>query len=299
MNTHDFGYAELIRMVLEQGERRSDRTGTGTTSLFGWNVEFDISTSFPLITTKKVHWKSVVHELLWFLRGDTNVAYLRKNKVTIWDEWAKEDGELGPIYGKQWRRWETVEERPLSWQEELLKDSPSVTNPDAYGTRRRIWYGSIDQITNLINGLRNDPYSRRHVVSAWNVGELGQMALPPCHAFWQVYVSQATNQLSLHLYQRSCDLGLGAPFNLASYSLLLCILADTLGFERGKFHWSFGDLHVYDNHKALLEEQIQRTSFAAPTLAKIVAPDPLSVTFEQIQLLDYVSHPALKLDVAV
>ncbi|MEO7904947.1 MAG: thymidylate synthase, partial [Candidatus Saccharimonadales bacterium] len=210
-------YEDLLRDVLQHGTPKGDRTGTGTVSVFGRQIRYDLSRSFPLITTKRVHFKSVAVELLWFLRGDSNIQYLRDNGVTIWDEWADTNGELGPVYGVQWRSWPTADGR------------------------------HIDQIAQVMNSLRDNPDSRRHIVSAWNVAELDKMALPPCHAFFQFYV--ADGKLSCQLYQRSADMFLGVPFNIASYALLTCMVADQLGLERGEFIWTGGDCHIYDKHR--------------------------------------------------
>ena len=267
---HDMTYRDMLQDVLEHGEKRSDRTGTGTFGLFSSMGTFTLNKTFPLITSKRVHWKSVVHELLWFMSGDTNIKYLKDNGVSIWDEWADEDGNLGPVYGKQWRSW---------------------TAPNGE---------SIDQLKNLIEGLKSDPFSRRHVVSAWNPGEIPDMALPPCHVLFQFWVSADDNSLSCQLYQRSADMFLGVPFNIASYSLLTCILADTLGFERGQFHWIGGDTHIYSNHEDQAREQLKRPyDRPGPKLAKILKSDPLAVTFDDIKLEGYDPHPAIKAPVAV
>ena len=219
-------YEDLLRLVLETGTPKADRTGTGTRSVFGHQMRFDLSAGFPLVTTKRVHLRSIVHELLWFLRGESNVAYLHENNVTIWDEWASPDGELGPVYGVQWRSWPT---------------------PDG---------GHIDQITELLANLRRDPDSRRHIVSAWNVADIPSMALAPCHAFFQFYV--ADGRLSCQLYQRSADLFLGVPFNIASYALLTHMVAQQVGLEVGDFVWTGGDCHIYDNHVDQVREQLSR-----------------------------------------
>ncbi|KIQ15966.1 thymidylate synthase [Rhodococcus sp. MEB064] len=260
-------YEDLLRRVLAEGTAKSDRTGTGTTSLFGHQMRFDLSEGFPLVTTKRVHLKSIVHELLWFLRGESNVAYLRENGVTIWDEWADEEGDLGPVYGVQWRSWPT----------------PSGDH--------------IDQISQVIDTIRRDPDSRRMIVSAWNVAEIPDMALAPCHAFFQFYV--ADGKLSCQLYQRSADMFLGVPFNIASYALLTHMVAAQTGLEVGDFVWTGGDCHIYDNHVDQVREQLTREAFPAPTLRLAPRESIFDYTFEDIEIVDYQHHPAIKAPVAV
>ena len=260
-------YEDLLRLVLETGTPKADRTGTGTRSVFGHQMRFDLSAGFPLVTTKRVHLRSIVHELLWFLRGESNVAYLRENNVTIWDEWAGPDGELGPVYGVQWRSWPT---------------------PDG---------GHVDQITQLLENLRRDPDSRRHIVSAWNVADIPSMALAPCHAFFQFYV--ADGRLSCQLYQRSADLFLGVPFNIASYALLTHMVAQQVGLEVGDFVWTGGDCHIYDNHVDQVREQLSRTPYPAPRLELRTADSLFDYTFDDVQVVDYQYHPAIKAPVAV
>ncbi len=261
-------YLDMMRRVREQGHRKTDRTGTGTLSLFGQQLRFDLQQGFPLVTTKRVHFKSVALELLWFLRGDTNVAWLRERGVTIWDEWADADGELGPVYGRQWRSWGT---------------------PDG---------GSIDQIARVVEQLRNDPDSRRIIVSAWNVGELERMALAPCHAFFQFYV--ADGRLSCQLYQRSADIFLGVPFNIASYALLTHLLADQCGLAVGEFVWTGGDCHLYLNHLEQAELQLARTPLPLPRLVlRRHPPSIFEYQFEDIEIVGYQHHPAIKAPVAV
>lgn len=260
-------YEDLLRLVLETGTPKADRTGTGTRSVFGHQMRFDLSAGFPLVTTKRVHLRSIVHELLWFLRGESNVAYLHENNVTIWDEWADADGELGPVYGVQWRSWPT---------------------PDG---------GHVDQITELLDNLRRDPDSRRHIVSAWNVADIPSMALAPCHAFFQFYV--ADGRLSCQLYQRSADLFLGVPFNIASYALLTHMVAQQVGLEVGDFVWTGGDCHIYDNHVDQVREQLSRTPYPAPTLELRKADSLFDYTFDDVQVRDYQYHPAIKAPVAV
>jgi thymidylate synthase len=254
--------------VREHGTRKTDRTGTGTLSVFGHQMRFDLREGFPLVTTKKIHLKSVVHELLWFLRGETNTAYLRENGVSIWDEWADANGELGPVYGKQWRSWPT---------------------PDG---------GSIDQISEVLKQLRTQPDSRRIIVSAWNVGELSQMALMPCHAFFQFYV--ADGRLSCQLYQRSADIFLGVPFNIASYALLTHMIAEQCDLGVGDFVWTGGDCHLYLNHLEQTDLQLSREPYPLPKL--VIRRRPASLfdyTFDDFEFVNYQHHPAIKAPVAV
>jgi thymidylate synthase len=261
-------YLDLMRHVLEHGTVKSDRTGTGTRSVFGWQIRFPLAEGFPLVTTKKVHLKSIVHELLWFLSGSTNIAYLKANGVSIWDEWADAQGELGPVYGHQWRSWPT---------------------PDG---------AHIDQIADLMQRLRTDPDSRRLIVSAWNVAELPKMALAPCHAMFQFYV--ADGRLSCQLYQRSADIFLGVPFNIASYALLTEMVAHQCGLLPGDFVWTGGDCHLYLNHLEQAREQLTREPFPLPRLRFARRPPTLfDYRFEDIEILDYRSHPAIKAPVAV
>ena len=257
----------MIRRILEQGTPKEDRTGTGTVSLFGERLRYDLSETFPLVTTKKVHFKSVAVELLWFLRGDSNVGWLRENGVTIWDEWASPEGELGPVYGVQWRSWPAPDGR------------------------------SIDQISSILSTLRSDPDSRRMIVSAWNVGELGGMALPPCHMMFQFYV--ADGRLSCQLYQRSADLFLGVPFNIASYALLTHMVAAQSGLEVGDFVWTGGDCHIYDNHVEQVREQLSREAYPAPTLRLAPRDSLFDYTYEDVEVVGYQHHPTIKAPVAV
>lgn len=261
-------YLDLMRHVLEHGDAKTDRTGTGTLSVFGWQMRFSLRDGFPLVTTKKLHTRSIIHELLWFLQGDTNIRYLKENGVSIWDEWADANGELGPVYGKQWRRWETADGR------------------------------SIDQIIRLIDGLKHNPDSRRHIVSAWNPGEVDSMALPPCHALFQLYV--ANGRLSCQLYQRSADIFLGVPFNIASYALLTHMIAQVCDFEVGDFIWTGGDCHLYLNHLDQAREQLGRAPRALPRLKLNPAvKDILAFGFEDFSLEGYDPHPHIKAAVAV
>jgi thymidylate synthase len=261
-------YEDLLRDTLANGANKSDRTGTGTISVFGRQLRFDLAQGFPLVTTKRVHFRSIAYELLWFLRGDSNVGWLRDNGVTIWDEWADSAGELGPVYGVQWRSWPT---------------------PDG---------GHIDQIAQVIEQLRTDPDSRRIIVSAWNVADIPTMALAPCHALFQFYV--ADGKLSCQLYQRSADLFLGVPFNIASYALLTQLVAAQAGLELGDFVWTGGDCHIYTNHLDQAAEQLSREPFAPPRL-RILAERPsiFDYRFEDFELENYQHHPAIRAEVAV
>ena len=260
-------YEDLLRHVLEHGTPKADRTGTGTRSVFGHQMRFDLAAGFPLVTTKRVHLKSVVYELLWFLRGDSNVRWLQDHGVRIWNEWADDDGDLGPVYGVQWRSWPT---------------------PDG---------GHVDQLARILETLRTNPDSRRMVVSAWNVAELDRMALQPCHALFQFYV--ADGRLSCQLYQRSADLFLGVPFNIASYALLTHMVAQQAGLQVGDFVWTGGDCHIYDNHQEQVREQLDRAPYPFPTLELRRAPSLTEYTFEDVQVVDYQHHPAIKAPVAV
>ena len=261
-------YLDLMRHVLEHGDPKTDRTGTGTLSVFGWQMRFRLQDGFPLLTTKKLHTRSIIHELLWFLQGDTNIRYLKENGVSIWDEWADADGELGPVYGKQWRRWETADGR------------------------------TVDQLARVVDSIRHNPDSRRHLVSAWNPGEVDDMALPPCHALFQFYV--AGGRLSCQLYQRSADIFLGVPFNIASYALLTHMVAQVCGLEPGDFIWTGGDCHLYSNHLEQAREQLGREPRALPTLRMNPAVrDLFGFRFEDIALEGYDPHPHIKAPVAV
>jgi thymidylate synthase len=260
-------YEDLLADVFAHGSRKADRTGTGTRSVFGRQLRFDLADGFPLVTTKRVHLKSVVYELLWFLRGDSNVAWLQEHGVRIWDEWAGPDGELGPVYGVQWRSWPTPDGR------------------------------HIDQIQQLLDRLRHDPDSRRHVVSAWNVGDLDRMALPPCHALFQFYV--ADGRLSCQLYQRSADLFLGVPFNIAGYALLTHMIAQQCELGVGEFVWTGGDCHIYDNHDEQVRLQLSRDARPFPTLRLRRAASLFDYDYEDVQVLGYDPAPAIRAPVAV
>ncbi|KYP15066.1 thymidylate synthase [Flavihumibacter sp. CACIAM 22H1] len=261
-------YHQLLQYILDNGVEKSDRTGTGTISCFGYQMRFNLADGFPLVTTKKVHLKSIIHELLWFLKGSTNISYLKEHGVGIWDEWADEAGELGPVYGKQWRSWE--------------------------GKDGKI----IDQVSDLVKQLKTNPDSRRLIISAWNVAELPQMALMPCHTLFQFYV--ANGKLSCQLYQRSADVFLGVPFNIASYALLTLMLAQVTGLEPGEFIHSFGDVHIYSNHLEQVQLQLSRDPFPLPTM-KInpAVKDIFAFRYEDFELVGYQSHPAIKAPVAV
>jgi thymidylate synthase len=260
-------YLNLLADILENGVQRGDRTGTGTLGVFGRQIRFDLSKGFPVLTTKKLHLRSIIVELLWFLRGDTNVKYLRDNGCKIWDEWADENGDLGPVYGKQWRSWAA---------------------PNGQ---------SIDQIANLVEGLKTNPNSRRHIVSAWNPADVEDMALPPCHCLFQFFV--ADGKLSCQLYQRSADVFLGVPFNIASYALLTVMVAQVVGLEPGEFVHTFGDAHLYLNHLEQAREQIQREPKPFPTLKMADKRDLFAFEYEDFQLEGYEAHPHIKAAVAV
>ena len=261
-------YLDLLQHILDNGVQKTDRTGTGTISCFGYQMRFDLQKGFPLVTTKKVHMKSIIHELLWFLKGETNIAYLKENGVSIWNEWADENGELGPVYGKQWRSWE---------------------GPDGK---------VIDQISDVIKQIKTNPDSRRLIVSAWNVADLPDMALMPCHTLFQFYVAE--NKLSCQLYQRSADVFLGVPFNIASYALLTMMIAQVCDLEPGDFIHTFGDVHIYNNHLEQVKLQLSRTPYPLPVmkLNKNVN-DIFQFTYSDFTLENYTSHPAIKAPVAV
>ena len=261
-------YHDLMRYVMENGTDKSDRTGTGTRSVFGYQMRFDLGEGFPVVTTKKLHLRSIIHELLWFLKGDSNIKYLKENGVSIWDEWADEKGELGPVYGVQWRSWPTADGR------------------------------KIDQIKQLIDGIKNNPDSRRHIVNAWNVAEVENMALPPCHTMFQFYV--ADGKLSCQLYQRSADIFLGVPFNIASYALLTLMIAQVCDLEPGDFVHTFGDAHLYSNHFEQTELQLSRDLRLLPTMK--VNPnvkDLFEFKYEDFELVNYQPHPGIKAPIAV
>ena len=260
-------YLQLLEKVLKTGIERKDRTGTGTKSIFGYQMSFDLRKGFPLLTTKKVHLKSIIYELLWFLKGDTNIKYLKDHNVHIWDEWADENGDLGRIYGAQWRSWQ---------------------KPDGQ---------SLDQISTLLENIKKNPYSRRHLIVAFNPGELDQMALPPCHAFFQFYV--ANGFLSCQLYQRSADLFLGVPFNIASYSLLTMMIAQVCNLKPGFFVHTFGDVHLYLNHTVQAQEQLKRQPRSLPNMNIKPADDLFSYQYENFQLINYNPYPAIKAEIAI
>ena len=261
-------YHDLMKHILAVGAKKEDRTGTGTISTFGYQMRFNLEEGFPLLTTKKLHLRSIIHELLWFLKGDTNISYLKENKVTIWDEWADENGDLGPVYGKQWRSWQTSDGR------------------------------KIDQITNVIEQIKKNPDSRRLLVVAFNPGDVDKMALPPCHAFFQFYV--ANGKLSCQLYQRSADVFLGVPFNIASYALLTHMVAQVCNLKVGEFVHTLGDAHIYNNHMEQVKEQLSRTCKPLPKLK--LNPNVKNIfdfKFEDIEIVEYDPHPAIKAEVAI
>lgn len=261
-------YLKLLNHILENGNVRKDRTGVGTKGVFGYQMRFDLSEGFPLLTTKKLHLRSIIHELLWFLKGDTNINYLHENKVTIWDEWADENGDLGPIYGYQWRSWHAPDGRV------------------------------IDQISDVVKSLKTNPFSRRHIVSAWNVADIDSMALPPCHVMFQFYV--ADNKLSCMLYQRSCDVFLGVPFNIASYALLTMMIAQVCGYELGEFVHTLGDAHIYLNHTEQAKLQLTREPMQLPTM--VINKEVKSIfdfKYEDFQLQNYQCHPHISAPIAV
>jgi len=261
-------YLDLLDFVLKNGVRKEDRTGTGTLSVFGYQMRFNLEDGFPLMTTKKLHLRSIIHELLWFLQGSTNVSYLHENKVSIWDEWAGPDGELGHIYGYQWRSW---------------------TKPDG---------SHVDQIRQVVESIKHNPDSRRHIVSAWNVGELDQMALPPCHLLFQFYVAEG--KLSCQMYQRSCDIFLGVPFNIASYALLLMMMSQVTGLRPGEFIHTLGDAHIYLNHFDQVKLQLSRSTFPLPKMMiNPLVNDILEFKFEDFQLTGYQSHPHIRGEISV
>lgn len=261
-------YLDLMSDILETGAKKADRTGTGTLSVFGRQLRFDLAEGFPLVTTKKLHLRSIIHELLWFLKGDTNIRYLKDNGVTIWDEWADENGDLGPVYGHQWRSWPAPDGR------------------------------SIDQISQVIDQIKQKPDSRRHIVTAWNPAEVDKMALPPCHALFQFYV--ADGRLSCQLYQRSADYFLGVPFNIASYALLTYMFAQQCDLLPGEFVWTGGDVHLYSNHIEQAKQQLERKPFALPQLnIRRKAESIFDYVFEDFEILNYQAHPSIKAPIAV
>ncbi|MCG8601551.1 MAG: thymidylate synthase [Verrucomicrobiales bacterium] len=264
-------YLDLLDHVLTNGTPRGDRTGVGTIGVFGAQARFDLRENFPCLTTKKLHLRSIIHELLWFLKGDTNIQYLKDNKVTIWDEWADEDGNLGPVYGKQWRSWEVGDKGE-----------------------------TIDQIARVVDSIRNNPTSRRHIVSAWNPADVEEMALPPCHSLFQFYVDTSRGELSCQLYQRSADLFLGVPFNIASYALLCMMMAQVCGLKPGDFVHTFGDLHLYQNHLDQAKLQLSRDPRPLPQMK--INPDVKEIdgfVFEDFELVGYDPHPTIKAPIAV
>lgn len=284
-------YHDLLKLVLEKGSKKTDRTGTGTISIFGYQMRFDLQEGFPLLTTKKTHFKSVAHELFWFIAGDTNTKYLKDHDVKIWDEWADSDGNLGPVYGRQWRDWETNEVE--SYSEDYAPNSFGIM----LATKKPKFKG-IDQLQQVIERIKTNPDCRRLIVSAWNVADIPKMALAPCHALFQFYV--VDGRLSCQLYQRSADLFLGVPFNIASYALLTQMVAHVTGYEPGEFIHTFGDAHIYSNHFDQVTELLQREEFPLPTLK--LNPLIKNITdfrWDDLTLENYKSHPAIKAPVAV
>lgn len=261
-------YLDLLDHVLKNGVRKSDRTGTGTISVFGYQMRFDLNSGFPLLTTKKLHFKSIVHELLWFISGDTNIKYLNDNGVRIWDEWADENGDLGPVYGYQWRSWTASDGR------------------------------KIDQLMNVVESIKNNPDSRRHIVSAWNAGDLDRMALPPCHVLFQFYVAEG--RLSCQLYQRSCDIFIGVPFNIASYSLLTLMMAQVTRLKPGEFIHTLGDAHIYLNHIEQVKLQLTRKPYPLPGIKINPAVNDIrNFRYEDFELVNYIAHPHIKGEISV
>lgn len=269
-NHVDVQYIKLLKKIMKDGVNKGDRTGTGTKSIFGCQMRFDLSEGFPLLTTKKIHLKSIIHELLWFIKGDTNIKYLKENGVNIWNDWADEKGELGPVYGHQWRSW-----------------------PDYQG-------GTIDQLQKVIDDIRKNPNSRRHIISAWNVAEVNLMALPPCHLLFQFYI--ANGKISCLLYQRSCDTFLGVPFNIASYALLTMMVAQVTGLKLGEFIWMGGDTHIYNNHFKQVKEQLSRANDIRPMPQIVLNPEVRRIEefkYEDFSLINYNPHPSIKAPIAV
>lgn len=295
----DYPYLSLVQEVLDNGRRKSDRTGTGTISIFGAQRRFNISGgTIPMLTTKKMFTRGVIREILWYLQGNTNINYLLDHNVHIWDEWANEDGDLGPVYGKQWRNWEHTT---------IVRDkADTVEHADGSSTNFNVTVNTkrYDQIAEVIHTLRTNPDSRRIIVNSWNVGELDQMALPPCHAFFQFYSSvnpeTGERELSSQLYQRSCDVGLGVPFNIVQYSILTHMIAQVTGHKAREFVWTGGDVHIYTNHIEALQEQLTRTPYQSPYLE--LNPDVKEIddfTYEDFKIVGYESHPTIKMEVSV
>lgn len=291
---HDVNYLKLVEDVLKNGVQKKDRTGTGTVSVFSRQMRFDLSDgTIPLLTTKKMHVRSIIHEILWYLQGNTNVKYLQDNNVTIWDEWADKKGDLGPVYGKQWRKWDTYKPEFASTIISRITGQPQLYSKSE----------PVDQIKVLIDKLKTNPDDRRLLVSAWNVGELDQMALPPCHyafQFWTGVDRDGVRRLSCMLNQRSCDVGLGVPFNIVQYSILTRMIAQVTGLQPGEFIWNGGDVHVYMNHVIALSEQLKRAPKPSPVLKlNPVREDIDTFTFDDFKIVGYESHPAIKMEVAV
>lgn len=303
---HDWTYFRLVEDVLRNGVQKTDRTGTGTLSTFGQRMRFDLrDDTIPLLTSKKMHTRSIIHEILWYLTGHTNIKYLKDNKVTIWDEWADDSGHLGPVYGEQWRRWKSYTPTIYTNEQDAIASGEDVhTKGDGlYWTYEE----RLDQIAHVIKTLKRDPNSRRLIVNAWNVADLNEMALPPCHYAFQFWTRLVSNpdeepkyELSCMLNQRSCDVGLGVPFNIVQYSILTRMIAHVVGMVPGELIWNGGDVHIYNDHIEALREQISRTPYSSPTL--VLAPGVTDIdrfAFEDFLILDYQSHPAIKMEVSV
>jgi len=289
---HDYTYLDLVQKVLETGHQKGDRTGTGTISTFAQQMRFNLADgTIPMLTTKKMFTRGIIHEILWYLKGETNIQYLLDNDVHIWDEWADENGDLGPIYGAQWRRWPSYK-----WQ----KDTGAFPSGDTGSYVK----SEIDQIATVIDQLRNNPNDRRIIVNAWNVGQLDEMALPPCHAMFQFWSHEVEGSdkrtLSCHLYQRSCDVGLGVPFNIVQYSILTHMIAQVTGHVASEFVWTGGDVHIYNNHIEALKEQLERKPYPSPML--VLNPDVKEIddfNIEDFEIVNYESHPTIKMKVSV
>lgn len=290
---HDEEYLDLIEYVLDYGVEKTDRTGTGTLSVFGSQMRFDLSDgTIPLLTTKKIHTKSIIHEILWYLQGNTNVRYLQENGVRIWNEWADENGDLGPIYGHQWRKWTHTKVIGSEW--DVVKHNGNTTT--IFNTK--VQQKTHDQIADAINRLKTNPTDRRIIINAWNVGELEEMSLPPCHAFFQFWSDG--HRLSCQLYQRSCDIGLGVPFNIVQYSILLRMIAQVTNLTPGEFIWTGGDVHIYNNHVEPLKEQLNRSPYPSPTLK--LNPELNNIDdfrFDDFVIENYKCHPTIKMEVSV
>lgn len=294
MQSPDATYLELVKHILDNGAQKGDRTGTGTLSVFGYQMRFDLSGGqIPMLTTKKMFTRGIIHEILWYLQGATNIKYLTDNNVHIWDAWADDDGDLGPIYGKQWRNWEHINQRRRYSSASVSHNDGSETHYDV-----DIHRTSIDQIAQIIEQLRTNPTDRRIIVNAWNVGEVDEMALPPCHLLFQFWANNG--KLSCQLYQRSCDVGLGVPFNIVQYSILTHMIAQVTGHEASEFIWTGGDVHIYNNHIEMLNEQLEREPYPTPTLRLNQAVKEIDdFCYEDFFIVGYQSHKPIKMEVSV